>query len=85
VFFHAKITISMDGVGRAMDNVFIERLWLTIKYDRIYPSPADSGNALRDGLEVFIDYFNEDWPHSVLGDATPDKVYNSSSLQQRAA
>ena len=85
VLFDAKITISMDGVGRAIDNVFIERLWRTIKYDHIYLNPAESGNALRDGLEMFIDYYNEDRPHSALGDATPDEVYYRSRLQQRAA
>jgi putative transposase len=80
-----EVAISMDGVGRAIDNVFIERLWRTIKYDHIYLNPAESGNALRDGLEVFIDYYNEDRPHSSLEDATPDEVYYQSKLQQRAA
>jgi putative transposase len=78
VLFDAKVTISMDGVGRAIDNVFIERLWRTIKYDHIYLNPADSGNALRDGLETFIEYYNEDRPHSSLGDATPEEVYYPS-------
>ena len=81
----AQVAISMDGVGRAIDNVFIERLWRTIKYDHIYLNPADSGNALRDGLETFIEYYNEDRPHSALGAATPDEVYYRSQLQQRAA
>ena len=85
VLFDAKVTISMDGVGRAIDNVFIERLWRTIKYDHIYLNPADSGHALREGLATFIDYYNEDRPHGALGDATPDEVYYSSRLQQRAA
>jgi putative transposase len=85
VLSDAKVTISMDGVGRAIDNVFIERLWRTIKYDHIYLNPAESGNALRDGLATFIDYYNEDRPHSALGDATPDEVYYRSRLQQRAA
>jgi putative transposase len=85
VLLGAQVAISMDGVGRAIDNVFIERLWRTIKYDHIYLNPAESGNALRDGLEVFIDYYNEDRPHSSLGDATPDEVYDQSRLQQRAA
>ena len=75
----------MDGVGRAIDNVFIERLWPTIKYDHIYLNPAESGNALREGPEVFIGYYNEDRPHSSLDDATPDEVYYRSRLQQRAA
>ena len=85
VLCDAQVTISMEGVGRAIDNVFIERLWRTIKYDHIYLNPADSGHPLRDGLETFIDYYNEDRPHSALGDATPDEVYYQSRLQQRAA
>jgi len=85
VLLDAEVAISMDGVGRAIDNVFIERLWRTIKYDHIYLNPAESGNVLRDGLEVFIDYYNEDRPHSSLDDATPDEVYYRSRLQQRAA
>ena len=85
VLLNARVAISMDGVGRAIDNVFIERLWRTIKYDHIYLNPAESGNALRQGLEVFIDYYNEDRPHSSLDDATPDEVYYRSRLQQRAA
>src|ERR1035437_10034804 len=85
VLLAVQVAISMDGVGRAIDNEFIERLWRTIKYDHIYLNPAESGNALREGLEVFIDYYNEDRPHSSLSDATPDEVYYRSKLQQRAA
>jgi putative transposase len=85
VLLDARVAISMDGVGRAIDNVFIERLWRTIKYDHIYLNPAESGNALRDGLEVFINYYNKDRPHSSLEDATPHEVYYQSKLQQRAA
>lgn len=69
----------------ASDNVFIERPWRTIKCDHIYLNPVDNGNALRDGLARFIDYYNEDRPHGALGDATPDEVYYSSWHQQRAA
>ena len=85
VLLDHEVAISMDGVGRAIDNVFIERLWRTIKYDHIDLNPAESGIALRDGLEAFIDYYNEDRPHSSLDDATPDEVYYRPRLQQRAA
>ena len=85
VLVDAEVAISMDGVGRAIDNVFIERLWRTIKYDDIYLNFAESGNALCDGLETFIDYYNEDRPHSSLDDATPNEVYYQARLQQRAA
>ena len=85
VLLAAQVAISIDGVGRAIDNVFIERLWRTIKYDHIYLNPVENGNILREGLELFIDYYNEERPHSSLDDATPDEVYYQSRLQQRAA
>lgn len=85
VLLKAEITISMDGVGRAIDNVFIERLWRTVKYDHVYLNPANSGRELRNGLEVFLNYYNKERPHSSLGDFTPDEAYYRSRLQQRAA
>jgi len=85
VLLDAEVAISMDGVGRAIDNVFIERLWRTVKYDHVYLNPANSGNELRDGLNVFLNYYNEERPHSSLEDMTPDEVYYQSRQQQRAA
>ena len=81
----AGVAISMDGVGRAIDNVFIERLWRTLKYDHVYLNPAASGNACRDGITEFLTYYNEERPHSALNDATPDEVYYQSRINQRAA
>jgi putative transposase len=80
----AGVKVSMDGVGRAIDNVFIERLWRTLKYDQ-YLNPAVSGNACRDGITEFLNYYNEERPHSSLDDATPDEVYYQSRLNERAA
>jgi putative transposase len=85
VLLNVEVAISMDGVGRAIDNVFIERLWRTVKYDHVYLNPANSGHELRAGLEVFLNYYNRERPHSSLGDMTPDEVYYQSKLQQRAA
>jgi len=85
VLLDAGVAISMDGVGRAIDNVFIERLWRTVKYDHVYLNPANSGNELRAGLNVFLNYYNEERPHSSLGDMTPDEVYYQSKIQKRAA
>jgi putative transposase len=53
-----KIQISMDGKGRAKDNIFIERFWRTVKYDYVYLRPADNGNELYTGLKAFIDRYN---------------------------
>ena len=81
----AGVKISMDGVGRAIDNVFIERLWRTLKYDHIYLNPADSGMECRAGIARYLRYYNEERPHSSLGDATPDEVYYGLRINQRVA
>ena len=81
----AEVLISMDGAGRAIDNVFIERLWRTLKYDHIYLNPAESGTACREGIGTFLKYYNEDRPHSSLDDQTPDEVYYQLRINQRAA
>jgi putative transposase len=81
----AGVAISMDGAGRALDNVFIERLWRTLKYDHIYLNPADSGTVCREGISEYLNYYNQDRPHSSLNDQTPDEVYYRSRSNQRAA
>jgi putative transposase len=81
----ADVRISMDGVGRAIDNVFIERLWRTLKYDHVYLNPAINGNACRDGIGDYLNYYNSERPHSSLDDQTPDEVYYQSRINQRAA
>jgi putative transposase len=81
----AEVKISMDGVGRAIDNVFIERLWRTLKYDHIYLNPAENGITCRAGIATYLRYYNEERPHSSLGDATPDEVYYESRINQRVA
>jgi putative transposase len=85
VLLEADVKISMDGVGRAIDNVFIERLWRTLKYDHIYLNPAENGTKCRAGIDEFLKYYNEERPHSSLDDATPDEVYYSLRSKQRAA
>ena len=81
----AGVKISMDGVGRAIDNVFIERLWRTLKYDHIYLNPAENGITCRAGIATYLRYYNEERPHSSLGDATPNEVYYESRINQRVA
>jgi putative transposase len=70
-----KVAISMDGRGRCQDNIFIERLWWTIKYHYLYLRSFDTGRALRQGLEGWVRYYNQDRGHSSLDDLTPDEVY----------
>jgi putative transposase len=69
------IQVSMDGRGRAQDNIFIERLWWTLKYHYIYLHAFDSGSELRQGLRQWVDFYNQERPHQALDNLTPDEVY----------
>jgi len=71
-----QIAISMDGRGRCQDNIFIERLWWTIKYQYLYLHSFDSGSALRKGLNTWISFYNYGRGHSSLDNRTPDEVYH---------
>ena len=69
------IMISMDGKGRAIDNVFVERLWRTVKYEHVYINPANDGLELRVGLKSYFEWYNTTRPHSSLDNMTPDEIY----------
>jgi putative transposase len=69
------IAISMDGKGCWRDNVFVERLWRTIKYEEVYLRAYDSVSQARDSLRKYIDIYNAKRPHSSLARRTPDEVY----------
>jgi putative transposase len=84
VLKNAKIRISMDGKGRWMDNVFIERLWRSMKYECVYLQAFESGSQAREGLGKWIRFYNEERPHSTLGGITPDQVYKISSYKNAA-
>jgi putative transposase len=71
----AEIRISMDGKGRWMDNVFIERLWRSLKYEYIYLHAFETGSELRGGLTQWVGYYNARRPHSSLDGRTPDEAY----------
>lgn len=70
-----SIRISMDGKGRWMDNVMIERLWRSLKYECIYLHAFETGSEVRQGLKHWIDFYNTRRPHSSLDDKTPDEAY----------
>jgi putative transposase len=75
VLTEVGVRISMDGRGRWMDNVFIERLWRSLKYECIYLHAFETGSELRAGLARWIGYYNSQRPHSSLGGQTPDEAY----------
>ena len=77
----AEIRISMDGRGRWMDNVFIERLWRSLKYECVYLHAFETGSELRVGLTRWIGYYNAHRPHSGLAGQTPDEAYGATEMQ----
>ena len=74
----AAVRISMDGRGRALDNVFIERLWRSLKYENIYPADYRDGHALYGGLQRYFRFYNTQRPHQALDCQTPSHVYRAS-------
>lgn len=72
------ITISMDGKGAWRDNVFVERLWKSIKYEEVYLHAYDSVAEAKAGLARYIAFYNQHRPHRTLNGATPDTVYFKS-------
>ena len=69
------IAISMDGKGAWRDNVFIERLWRSVKYEEVYLKAYDSVSEARASIDRYLDFYNRRRPHSSLDDATPDQAY----------
>jgi len=79
------ISISMDGKGRWMDNVFIERLWWSVKYQDVYLKAYESIAEARKGLTKYFDFYNRSRRHQSLDRRTPDDVYWSTLPQQQVA
>lgn len=73
----ADIAISMDGRGRALDNVFVERLWRSVKYEDIYPKGYATMPELLTGLTEYFVFYNTKRPHQSLGYRTPEEVHRS--------
>jgi putative transposase len=69
------IKISVDGRGRVQDNIFIERLWWTLKYHYLYLWSFDNGTQLRQGLDQWFRFYNQERSHQALDNLTPDEVY----------
>ena len=69
------VRVSMDGRGRALDNIFVERLWRSVKYEEVYLSEYDSPRAARRGVSEYLRFSNEERPHQSLGYHRPAQIY----------
>ena len=74
-----QIQISMDGKGRATDNIFIERLWRSLKYEYVYLNPCNDGVVLYDGLSRYFDFYNTRRVHQSLKYSVPAEVYRQAA------
>lgn len=82
---HHGIQISMDGKGCWRDNVFVERLWKSIKYEEVYLHAYDTVEAAQQGLERYLTFYNQTRPHQALDGQTPDQVYYENRTTRRTA
>ncbi len=74
----AEVQISMDGKGRAADNIFVERLWRSVKYEEVYRHDYRSPREARQGLREYFDFYNYRRPHQALGNRTPAAVHGAA-------
>lgn len=79
VLIERGVTISMDGRGRALDNIFVERLWRTVKYEEVYLKQHGSLQELLMGLTRYFMFYNEERLHQSLGYQTPGDVYRTAT------
>ena len=75
----------MDGKGRWVDNVFVERLWRSVKYEDVYLRAYETPSELRVGLARYFEFYNTRRRHSALDRRTPDAVYFDQAMHQLAA
>jgi len=74
----AGIAISMDGRGRCFDNIFVERLWRTVKYEEVYLKDYENAAVAETSLGQYLRFYNEERPHQALGYRTPATVYQGT-------
>ena len=79
-----KIQISMDGKGRWLDNVFVERLWRSVKYEEVYLKAYDNVGHARQSLDTYFRFYNEKRRHQSLDRQTPDSVYYQTAARRAA-
>ena len=76
------VQVSMDGRGRCMDNVFVERLWRSIKYEEVYLKAYQNGTEARKGIGAYLAFYNQERPHQALGYRSPGQVVQVVSPQR---
>lgn len=81
----AGVRVSMDGRGRYLDNIFIERLWRSLKYEAVYLQDIADGFAAQRVIDEWMHFYNHQRPHSALGKATPDEAYGEKEEFKKAA
>ena len=79
------VQVSMDGKGRWVDNVFVERLWRSVKYEEIYLHGYETVREVKDALASYFGFYNARRPHQSLGYRTPDEVYFGTGEMKKAA
>ena len=80
-----QIAISMDGKGCWRDNVFVERLWRSVKYEEVYLKAYDSVSAAKTSLRIYFNFYNTHRPHQSLDGQTPDEIYFAGLPQEKLA
>jgi putative transposase len=80
ILHREKIAISMDGKGAWRDNVFVERLWRSVKYEEVYLHAYEKVPQARQRLTAYLNFYNSIRPHSSLGSCTPDQIYFNQPL-----
>ena len=76
-----EVRVSMDGKGRYSDNIFIERLWRTVKYEEVYLKAYSGGREAKAGIDAYFRFYNTQRPHQALGYRTPAEVFHGDSVQ----
>jgi len=77
------IQVSMDGKGRYLDNIFVERLWRSIKYEEVYLKAYKDGTEAKQGIGSYLDFYNRERPHQELGYRTPEKMFHDRQPRKR--
>ena len=85
ILLEQGIQISMDGKGRYTDNIFVERLWRSIKYEEVYLKAYQNGTEARKGIGAYLDFYNRERPHQALGYRTPGEMFQEEQVALLAA